>query len=309
MRFAKPSTRAVAAPRQSRSGALSRSRAAGPVHRVVCLISAVLVFMVLLGGPGIADMRQVGQGEQAGQTAQGEQGEQPPVSDRYDRVLFASVELAEVSIFGGSGFKHSLSGNIEAPGPVAMLMTNLGATRERWQAPDGFTAYVPRMTQITRLYFGRQDNTALGFMTIAAGMEIRRAQELGDDALPRWRQPRMGAALIAELWREAPLRARPARSGHDWTRRPFLTHATIMAGSAAPSLWARLATGPALTQTVFAGPEASVYLEPGYQELRLGAHVTGFTLGPLTLRLAGGVVMPRGGRSDVYIGLQGHILR
>lgn len=259
------------------------------------LMSAI--FMVKLTGPGAAE------------SPQGADDERPPVTDTFDRVLFGSVELAEVSIFGGSGFKHSLSGNIEAPGPVAMMMTNLGATRQRWEAPDGFIAYVPRMTQITRLYFGRQDNTPLGFATIAAGIEIQRAQALGNDALPRWQSPRMGAAVIAELWREAPLRSPTAQSGQDWTRRPFLTHATIMAGSAGPSLWARLATGPALPGAIFAGPEASVYVEPEYSELRLGVHVTGFSLGPLTLRVAGGVVLPQGGRSDVYFGLQGHIMR
>ena len=297
MRFARPLPGAVAAPRPRRFKAASRNRSQSPIIRAARLFFGVMLFMLLLGRPGFADMPHAGQ-----------DGE-PPVSDRYDRVLFGSAELAEVSIFGGSGFKHSLSGNIEAPGPIAMLMTNLGATRERWEAPDGFTAHVPRMTQITRIYFGRQENTALGFLTLAAGLEIRRAQALGDDALPRWQPPRTGAALIAELWREAPLRAHAPQSGQGWSNRPFLTHATIMAGSAGPSLWARLATGPALTQKVFAGPEASVYLEPDYRELRLGAHVTGFAIGPLTLRLAGGIVMPQGGRSDVYIGLQGHILR
>lgn len=231
-------------------------------------------------------------------------GDGPAVSDRHDRVLFGSVELAEVSIFAGSGMKYSLSGDIEAPGPIALAMTNLGATRERWEAPDGFVAHVPRMTQITRVYFGHQGNTSLGFLTLAAGGEIMRAQALGEDALPRWQASRIGAAFLGELWREGAL---PGDTGADG--RAYLLHANIMAGTAIPSVWGRLATGIAIADGVFAGPEISGYHEPGYREWRIGAHLTGLSLGPLKLRLAGGVVMPDGGRSDVYLGLQAHMLR
>ena len=228
----------------------------------------------------------------------------PEVTKRYDRVLFGSVELAEVSIFAGSGVKYSLSGDIEAPGPIALVMTNLGATRERWQAPDGFVAHVPRMTQITRAYFGHQGNTSLGFLTLAAGGEIMRAQALGEDALPRWQASRIGASFLAELWREAPLPGRVRLA-----ERAYLVHASLMAGTAIPSVWGRLAGGIAIGESVFAGPELAAYHEPGYSEWRIGAHLTGARLGPLRLRLAGGVVIPDGGRSDIYLGLQAHMLR
>ncbi len=273
----------------------------GTRFAIRCFIALVLP-VLMLAAPSQAETPP--QAKQQASPVTGERNSDKPVSDRYDRVLFGSAELAEVSIFGGSGIKHSLSGDIEAPGPIAMAMTNIGATRERWEAPDGFTAYLPRMTRITRLYFGRQDNTALGFVTVAAGIEIRRAQKLGDDALPRWQAPEIGAAVIGELWREAPLVRRDEQSGRLW-----LTHLTVMAGSVKPSLWTRIAIGPSLGDGVFIGPEATLYLEPDYREVRLGAHLTGMRLGPLKLRLAGGIVMPDGGRSDVYIGLQGHMLR
>ncbi|MCC5977548.1 MAG: cellulose biosynthesis protein BcsS [Salinarimonas sp.] len=230
--------------------------------------------------------------------------EAPRVSDRHDRVLFGSVELAEVSIFSGSGIKYSLSGDVEAPGPIAMAMTNIGATRERWEGPDDFVAYLPRLTRITRVYFGRQGNTPLGFLTLAGGAEILRKQEFGADALPRWQEPKVGAAFLGELWREAPL-----PDGTGFGDRDGLIHVSVMAGTAAPSVWARVAGGVAVADGVFAGPELAGYLEPDYREWRIGAHVTGMRLGPLHLRFSGGMVMPEGGRSDVYLGLQGHFLR
>lgn len=248
-------------------------------------------------------------GRASGEAHEAEDGDRDPVgarkvTRRYDRVLFSSVELAEISIFAGSGMKHSLSGDIEAPGPIALFMTNLGATRQRWEGPDGFVAHVPRLTQITRVYFGRQANTRIGFLTLVAGPEMIRAQTLGEDALPRWQATRLGAAFLGELWREAPMPGRAGSSG-----RSYLLHATLMAGSALPSVWGRLAGGIEIADGVFAGPELTGYAEPGYREWRVGAHVTGWRVGPARLRFAGGISMPEGGRNDVYLGLQAHMLR
>ncbi len=59
---------------------------------------------------------------------------------------------------------------------------------------------------------------------------------------------------------------------------------------------------------MYFGPEASVYATDTYREWRLGAHVTGVTLGRFNLRLSGGW---RGeeetGDRGAYVGLSAHI--
>ena len=59
---------------------------------------------------------------------------------------------------------------------------------------------------------------------------------------------------------------------------------------------------------MFFGPEASVYATDTYRESRVGAHVTGLTLGRFNLRLSGGW---RGeeetGHQGGYVGLSAHI--
>jgi hypothetical protein len=83
-----------------------------------------------------------------------------------------------------------------------------------------------------------------------------------------------------------------------------LLQATVIAGSAKASVWARLAGG-FRAWSAYTGPEASLYADAtGYAKTSLGWHVTGLTYAAITFRLsAGAQYEPRDRRLSPYLGL------
>lgn len=206
------------------------------------------------------------------------------------QVVFASAEIVGGSLFVGSGFKRALAGSIDEQGPVMLSLTGAGATGEVFEGPAGIRLLQPRLSQASALLFGYQWTGEFGVLMLAAGPEIAREQALDRFGYPRWRAPRKGVSAIAEVWTQPS----PGK----------MAQGTVIYSSARGSIWGRLATGFAPFGGVFIGPEISAYADAGYREMRVGAHLTGLTLGAFTFRLSGGLVRARGGRSDGYVGFQ-----
>lgn len=83
-----------------------------------------------------------------------------------------------------------------------------------------------------------------------------------------------------------------------------LMQATLIAGTAKESIWARLAWGYAAWSAYF-GPEASLYADTtGYAKVSFGLHLTGLSFAAATFRVsAGATYEPRDRRLSPYFGL------
>lgn len=206
------------------------------------------------------------------------------------QVIFASSEIVGGSVFLGSGFKRALAGSVDAQGPILMSLSGAGATGEPFEGPAGIRFVQPRLSQSSALLFGYQWMGDLGVLMLAAGPEIAREQKLDDFGMPRWRPQSRGVGFIAEVWTEP------------WSR--TMAQATFVASGARGSVWGRVAAGYAPFARVFVGPEISAYRDGGYQEMRIGLHMTGLEIGPFTIRLNGGIVRAPGRRNESYFGFQ-----
>lgn len=206
------------------------------------------------------------------------------------QVIFGSYETVGGSAFVGSGFKRALAGSVDEQGPIMMSLSGAGVTGELYQGPAGIRFVQPRLSQSSAMLFGYQWMGDFGVIMLAAGPEFAREQRLDRFGIPRWGPARRGVSVIAEIWSEPLPRT--------------MAQATVTTSSARGSVWGRIAAGYAPFERVFVGPEISAYMDDGYEEIRIGAHVTGLTIGPFTFRLNGGVVSAPGKRSEAYFGFQ-----
>lgn len=83
-----------------------------------------------------------------------------------------------------------------------------------------------------------------------------------------------------------------------------LVQATLIAGTAKQSIWARIAWGYS-AWSAYAGPEASLYADAtGYAKASLGLHLTGLTYAHATFRVsAGAQYEARDRRLSPYFGV------
>jgi Cellulose biosynthesis protein BcsS len=228
----------------------------------------------------------------AGEPASG--ADERTSSEPADRrtVVFGSLDAGH-STFGSLGVKRTLTGTLDQSGPVGMAGVGYGRTIERvWGKPDG-----PRFTRETvhgSALLGYQWVRPGVVLAALAGPEIEGEQRSGH-ILERSSEAHAGLRLHGEIW------AHP-------TDNTLLT-TTVIAGRARTAhLWGRASVGYALWGGVFVGPEVSVYTTDTYREWRVGAHVTGFTLGPLSVRVSAGWRGQEDTRDDgAYVGLAAHI--
>jgi hypothetical protein len=207
-------------------------------------------------------------------------------------VLFGSFDAGH-STFGTLGVKRTFRGSLDQSGPLGMASVGYGGTLERvWWRPEG-----PHMVR-----HAVQASALVGYQWVRDGLVVAGlagpefdGEDLSDRATPRVTKPQLGARLHGEIW------AHP-------TGDTLLT-TTVIAGTARTThLWARASAGYALWKGVFLGPEASVYTTDTYREWRLGAHVTGLTLGQMSLRLSGGWRAEQETRREgAYVGLSAHM--
>lgn len=204
-------------------------------------------------------------------------------------VPFASVDVGR-SVFVTAGLKQALTGPLDRQGYVALESLGYGLTRERGDAALGS---IIRHTLQTSSLVGYQFSTHGVFVGAFVGPEITWEQVTFDGVIARWSEPRLGARVQGEIW------AHPTSD--------TLVTGTVVAGTTQGSVWARGSAGYRLTGHLFLGPEASLYMTDTYREVRVGAHVTGASLGRIDLRLSAGVQSQDDDRkASPYLGLSGH---
>lgn len=213
----------------------------------------------------------------------------PPPAPPQRLVLFWGGEGTAGSVGQSAGFKLVPSG-LDGPGFVLMALADakldletvdgasLGAPGRSWPSPRGSASGA--------LLAGAQWTAPWGVAMLLAGPQVLREQVRAADASVVWGETEIGAAALAEIW------AHP--------RPGALATGTLVVSSAAQSLWSRAALGirldalPALAAVpalanAHAGPEATLYVDPGYAAQRLGLHLTGLKLGAFEWRIGAGV--------------------
>lgn len=212
--------------------------------------------------------------------------------DDLRTVLFGSLDAGH-STFGTLGMKRTLHGPLDRSGPVGMASLGYGGTREqaRFETDDG---------RVIR--HALQGSALLGYQWVGdrvvvaalAGPEVE-GEQLSDHFTPRVTRPHIGVRLHGEIW------AHP-------TANTLLTGTAIVGTARTAHLWGRASAGYRLWGDVFLGPEASVYTTDTYREWRFGAHVTGFALGGVSLRLSAGWRSEEDTRDHgAYAGISAHI--
>jgi hypothetical protein len=187
-------------------------------------------------------------------------------------VLFGQVDAGR-SLFVTAGSKQTLTGPLDRSGFVIMETTGFGLTRETlWR--DGVDLPATRVTTQTSVTVGHQWSLNRLFLAGFIGPEILHEQLTVAGRACRFSEPRYGAKAQFELW------ANP-------TADTLLT-ATIVGTSSNLSLSARGSAGMRIGAGLFAGPEIAVYTKGNYQETKLGAHLTGWSLGIVQGRISGG---------------------
>jgi hypothetical protein len=206
-------------------------------------------------------------------------------------VLFGSAEVAH-SPFGSFGFKRSLSGNLDRPGFLLMGGIGYGRDRER-DRDDRFD----RHKADAHLLIGHQWTVPGGVVALFGGVELDHEHETMASGAERRTASEIGGRLQFELWLHP-------------TERTLVT-TTLIAGSARNHLWGRQSFGWRIADAgpfagIFIGPEVSGYATETYQDARFGLHATGIPLGPLRLRLSGGLTVEEGARPGAYLALSGY---
>lgn len=188
-------------------------------------------------------------------------------SGEIDMLLFGSLDGGGAT-FVTAGTKIGLP-TLNSDGPVALA--SLGGGRQGERGPDGMRQ---RFTAIGAVVLGYQWFFDWGVAAAFAGPEAT-AQMLADSLGPVMQPAHFGLRLHGEVW------ARPTER--------TLIEATVIAGSALESVWARAGWGYHLWGA-YLGPEVGLYTDAsGYRKWNLGLHGTDFDIGPFSFRVSVGV--------------------
>lgn len=181
-------------------------------------------------------------------------------------ILFSSVDLGR-SNFIGSGFERVFA----APegGRRFVLVTTSGAGDDRQRGRPRIAPY-REATNESALLAGYRWPTGTGSLTLLAGIETHMRRK---DTAQKARM-RGGGRIQIELW-------------HHPDEHSLVT-ASFVAGTARPSAWSRVSLGRAVADRFYVGPEATVHVEEGYLQWRVGAHLTGLRIWRFEGRMSGG---------------------
>ncbi|MCJ2015707.1 cellulose biosynthesis protein BcsS [Methylobacterium sp. J-076] len=186
-----------------------------------------------------------------------------------DVLVFGSLDAA-ASTFASAGAKVA-PGSLARAGPAAILTVGEGTTVERFACGCGVLRTVPVRSLAASAVFGHQWFLPAGVLAAFAGFETTA------EARP-FRQAsgvRSGGRLHAEAWLQP--------------TEPTLVQATVIAGTARGSVWARLAWGYRIGWG-YLGPEGSGYADAsGHWKGAFGLHLTDFALSALHLRVSAGL--------------------
>ena len=190
-----------------------------------------------------------------------------PNAGEVDTLLFGSLDAAAAT-FVTTGAKIGLP-SLDRDGAVALA--SLGGGREIERGPDGTAR---RYTATGAVVLGYQWFFDWGVVAAFIGPEVS-TQMLTNRRESVSLPTLMGLRAHGEIW------ARPTED--------TLLQATMVAGTALESLWARAAWGYRLWDT-YLGPELSLYTDAtGYRKWNFGLHGTDFDLGCFSFRVAAGV--------------------
>ncbi len=211
---------------------------------------------------------------------------------QLDLVIFGSIDGGATSGFVSAGFKKALTAKLDEPGLLIMGTTGSGQYRYRSENVEG-RLVTDRPTQAGLLagaqwFMGPETLVAIFF-----GPEYENQTLSPNDPGNKALRSRFGLKGQIEVY------ARP-------TDRTLVT-ATLVAGTAAPSVRGRLSAGFRVFEDVFIGPEITAYMNATYDEARLGLHATGIAIGRFTLQASGGLKRDGDGRLGAYGALGGYV--
>lgn len=186
-------------------------------------------------------------------------------------ILFGSLDAGRSS-FASGGAKQALTGPLDRTGFVLLETDGVGLTRETVRSAAGRVG-VERVKHQAALSAGHQWAGPV-YAAAFVGPEVSQEQVAHDGRLRRVSQPRAGLQAQAEFW------ANPTPA--------TMLAGTVIAETARTSVWGRAAAGLKVFDAAFVGPELTIYATPTYRETRWGAHVTGLSLGRVTLRVSAG---------------------
>jgi hypothetical protein len=191
-----------------------------------------------------------------------------------DTLLFGSLD-ASAATFLTLGAKAAW-GPLDHDGFVALASLGGGVRDER-----GSTEARQRYTASAALVIGYQWFLDWGVIAAYAGPEGIRDMLLNGRGLAAL-EPHLGLRLQGEIW------ARPTAA--------TLVQASMVAGSARDSVWARLAWGYRFWDT-YVGPEVAAYTDAtGYRKWNFGLHGTDFAVGQYSFRVSAGLQSETGRR-------------
>ncbi|SDN14449.1 Cellulose biosynthesis protein BcsS [Methylobacterium phyllostachyos] len=198
-----------------------------------------------------------------------------PRAEELDTLLFGSLDAAAAT-FVTAGAKIGLT-SLDHDGAVALA--SLGGGRQSEHSSDG-THH--RYTAIGAVVLGYQWFFDWGVIAAFTGPDIT-AQMLAGRQSAGSAPIHLGFRLHGEIW------ARPTET--------TLLQATVIAGTALESVWARAAWGYRCWGA-YLGPELSLYTDAtGYRKWNVGLHGTDFDLGRYSFRVSAGLQTETGRRT------------
>jgi hypothetical protein len=202
-------------------------------------------------------------------------------------VMFADASYGR-SFFGSWGFKQSLRGTLDRSGPVMMATLGYGGEGETIEGALGRSSLLRYASKASALY-GYQWMLGKVIFTGLVGPEMDAEQAVENGAIQRISEPRWGARLQWEMW------AHPTPD--------TLATLTVIGGTARGHVWSRASAGYKIMDNAFIGPEVTGYMTETYREWRVGAHLTGLTLGRAHVTFSSGWRRDDDKRSGFYGGL------
>lgn len=200
---------------------------------------------------------------------------------KVERVLlYGGFDIWRFGRTGYGGFYWAPDG-LNNDGFIARLLVSRSV--ERYDAGQKrFNTSIVRASPLAGWRFKHNDFE----IKVFAGPELENRVLTPDVAAARFRGTQLGARVAAELW---------------WEPMPELMLTSAFSASInATSHSARAAAGWRMFEQFWAGPEISASGDAFSQQVRIGAHLTGFRLAAFEWSAAAGYVQDSFHRSGVY---------
>ncbi len=126
-------------------------------------------------------------------------------------------------------------------------------------------------------------------INLFAGMDVNTTWLSPDDGANPMRGTHIGAHVDGEFWYQP--------------NKYFMTDGAFSVSSLRNIYWGRLRMGWRLLDIAFVGPEYVVIGEKGYDQKRIGVHLTAIPLGLFNLNISGGVTMDNYDNNRPYMRL------